>query len=842
MPEAGRDLTMHVSTRWLADYVDLPPVVELAAMLSVAGLEVGSARTVGVEPFTGLRLDDPGPAWDRERIVIGRIVGVDRHPDADKLKLPRGAYGSGREMALVTGAPNIAAGDSGQWCVLALSGAKVIDGHSKEKVLKELKPTTIRGVPSDAMLCSAYELGLSEDHDGLLFLDSGTATEGTPAADALGDVILEIDILPNMARCLALTGLAREVAALTGARVREPDTTIPASAATCPVEVVIAAPDACRRYMGIVIEGFPGGVSPERVRRLLTQSGMRPVSSAVDITNFVMLEQGQPLHAFDLDKLEARADGKPVAIEVRFARAEETLRTLDGNVRTLNSDMLVIADAKGPIALAGVMGGSETEVDAGTRRLFVESAQFDAVVVRKTSRALNLFSEAATRYTRGVTPVLAAHGLGRAARLFIERGAIAVSAPVDCHPVPELPRTARYDWALATRLAGAEIPRDRTRSILSALEFEIVAEDASGLTVRIPWHRLDVQEGLHDIVEDVVRLYGYGNLQPRLPAEAPPPPRVNLRQVFEDRLKDALAGLGLREVISYALTSADAERVILGDQSDGASVLLANPISPERAMMRRSVLASLVAAAQSNAARGESVKIFELGTAFLPESGQRFPREARRLAIALSGLRSAESAHGAAPAVMDFYDLKGVAESLLAALRVGAVRFVQGNHEALHPGKQALVTGAGGVEIGVIGELHPRRAVALGETPNRILVAEFDASVLETLYQSTFRASAIPRFPAARRDLAVVVKEACAAGEVESILRESGAPLLAAVRLFDLYRGDPLGEGFKSLAYALDYQALDRTLTDKEVEQAHTRIESQLRTRLSAKIRGKDIA
>ena len=833
---------MHVSTRWLADYVDLPPVAELAAMLSLSGLEVGSARTVGVEPISGVRIEDPGPVWDREKIVIGRVVSVDRHPDADKLKLPRVAYGSGREMALVTGAPNIAPGESGQWCVLALSGAKVIDGHSKEKVLKELKPTTIRGVPSEAMLCSAYELGLSDDHEGLLFLDSGTAPEGTPASEALGDVVLEIDILPNMARCLALTGLAREVAALTGGRVREPDTSIPSGTGPCPVKVAIEAPDACRRYMGLVIEGFTGGVSNERVRRLLALSGMRPISAAVDITNFVMLEQGQPLHAFDLDKLEARAGGKPVEITVRFARPGETLKTLDGQDRALASDMLVIADAIGPVALAGVMGGADTEVDGSTRRVFLESAQFDAVAIRRASRAFNLFSEASTRYTRGVSPVLAAHGLGRAARLFLERGAASVSQVADCHPVPEYPREVRYDWAAARRLAGCDIPPERVRPILSALEFEVTGEDPRGLTLRLPWHRLDIQEGLPDIVEDVVRLYGYGNLTPRLPSEAPPPPRANPRQRFEDGLKDLLAGMGLREVINYALTSPEAEKVVLGASATGPAVTLANPISPERSIMRRSVLASLVAAAHGNASRGDTVRVFELGTAFLPEAGSPFPNEARRLAIAVSGARNAESVHGADTGSMDFYDLKGIAEGLLAGLRISGVTFAPGAHEALHPGKQARLLGHSGEEIGFLGELHPRRAAALGETPRRILLAEFDARILENLARHTFKARAIPRFPAARRDLAVVVPEACPAGEVEAVLREAGAPLLDAVSLFDLYRGEALGEGFKSLAYALDYLAPDRTLTDKEVEQAHSRIETRLKAKLGARIRGKDIA
>lgn len=833
---------MHVSTRWLADYVDLPPAAELASMLSLSGLEVGSARTVGVEPIAGVRMEDPGPVWDREKIVIGKVVSVGRHPDADKLKLPRVAFGNGREMTLVTGAPNIAPGDSGQWCVLALSGAKVIDGHSKEKVLKELKPTVIRGVPSEAMLCSAYELGLSEDHEGLLFLDPGTAPEGAPAAEALGDVVLEIDILPNMARCLALTGLAREVAALTGGRVREPDSSLPPGAGACPVKVSIEAPDACRRYMGLVVEGFPGGVSTERVRRLLAQSGMRPISAAVDITNFVMLEQGQPLHAFDLDKLEARAAGKPVEITVRYARAGETLTTLDGADRILSADMLVIADAAGPVALAGVMGGAATEVDSNTRRIFLESAHFDAVAIRRASRAFNLFSEASTRYTRGVSPVLAARGMGRAARLFLAGGASSVSAAADCHPAPEAPREVRYDWAAARRLAGCEIPAERVRAIVSALEFHVVSEDANGLTLRLPWHRLDVQEGLPDIVEDVVRLYGYGNLAPRLPAEAPPPPRANARQRFEDGLKDLLAGMGLREVISYALTSPAAERVILGGEADGPAVALANPISPERAIMRRSVLAGLAASAQANAARGDAVRVFELGTAFWPRQGERFPSEARRLAIAMSGSRHAESVHGGASGAMDFFDLKGVVEGMLAGLRVLGAAFVAGAHPALHPGKQARVVGPGGEELGFLGELHPRAAVALGGTPSRIHLAEFDAGWLEKLSSQSFRARAIPRFPAARRDLAVVVPEACPAADVEALLREAGTPLLETARLFDLYRGDPLGEGFKSLAYALDYQASDRTLTDKEVEQAHSRIETRLRAKLGARIRGKDIA
>lgn len=833
---------MNVSTRWLADYVDLPPAGELASRLSLAGLEVGSARAVGVEAVEGVRAEEPGPVWDRERIIVGRVVSVDRHPDADKLKLPRVSFGQGREMTLVTGAPNIAAGDSGQWCVLALTGARVYDGHAKEKVLKELKPTTIRGIPSEAMLCSAYELGLSDDHEGLLFLDEGAAPEGTPAALALGDVVLEIDILPNMARCLALTGLAREVAALTGASVREPETSIPAGGTPCAVKVSIQATAACRRYMGLVVEGVQGGPSPERVRRLLAQSGMRPISSPVDITNFVMLELGQPLHAFDLDKLEARANGKPVEIVVRFAAAGEVLRTLDGQDRILAADMLVIADAMGPVALAGVMGGADTEVGPATRRIFLESAHFDPVAIRRASRAFNLFSEASTRFTRGIPPVLAARGLGRAARLFLERGAASVTQAADCHPAPEVPRECRYDWAAARRLAGCDIPPDRVRSILAALEFEIVREDALGLVLRLPWHRLDIQEGLPDIVEDVVRLYGYANLTPRLPAEAPPPPRANSRQRFEDGLKDLLAGMGLREAINYALTSPGAERVILGDEADGPAVSLANPISPERSIMRRSVLASLAHAAQANAARGEIVRVFELGTAFLPREGTLFPLEARRLALALSGDRNPESVHGSDTGDLDFFDLKGLVEGLLAGLRVSGATFAHADLAALHPGKQARLMGPGGEELGCLGELHPRRAASLGETPGRILVAELDAEALERLSSATFKALAIPRFPAARRDLAVVVPEACPAGEVEAVVREGGAPLLDSVTLFDLYRGEALEPGFKSLAYALDYLASNRTLTDKEVEQAHLRIETRLKARLGARIRGKDIA
>ncbi len=841
---------MKVPLGWLGELVRLPGSTELAEKLTLAGLEVGSARAFGAPPPAGLRLEDTAPPWDADKVMVCRVIRVDPHPDAEKLKLPVVDIGAGIEKMVVTGAPNLQVGDSGQLCIIALTGANLYDGHSETKVIKTLAPTKIRGILSDAMLCSAYELGLTEDHDGLLFLDQDEAEPGTPAVQALGDVVLDIDILPNMARCLSLVGIAREVSALTGASlclpISNPPTDGPPLAS---VEVALADPALCTRYRAIVLDGVHVGPSPGWMRRRLASAGMRPISNVVDITNYVMIEQGQPLHAFDFDKLQARASGKPVRIEVRPATPGETMRTLDGQDRSLEPGLLVIADTAGPIALAGVMGGADTEVGPSTTRVLLEGACFDPVAIRRSARAYQLHSEASQRFTRGVPAELASLALDRAAELLIRyAGAVLRSGVAEAWPTRIPIRTVRLEYQAVARLLGAAPPMERVGEILRALDFKLkpLQDGEPGFHVEIPWHRLDIQDGVADLVEDIARLWGHENIPASLPSGEVQAPVEQPDLALEDRVRDMLAGLGSREMISHALTSPEREEAFLQISDRGPAVTLANPISPDRCQLRRSLLGGVVEAARLNVRHTPTIRLFEIGTAFLHQGGRSlFPREERRVALVLAGRRTESHWDDKTKSValdLDFYDLKGLLESLLEGLGIGVGRFNQPAHIVpfLHPGRQAVLSSLGGEYLGLLGEIHPRLARSLEIVSPRIMVAELLLEPLRAAAREIPLVKPVARFPAALRDIAVLVEESLPAIELEQAIRESGTGLISACRIFDLFTGAGIPPGKKSIALALGYQAADRTLGDKEIDLAHRKVEEHLRKKFGAHIRGKD--
>ena len=843
---------MKVPLGWLGGLVRLPGPTELADKLTLAGLEVASARAIGFEPPSGLRIDEPAPPWATDKVLICRVIRVDPHPDAEKLKLPVVDMGNGVEKTVVTGAPNLKIGDSGQICVIGLTGSTLLDGHSETKVYKTLAPTKIRGVLSDAMLCSAYELGLSNDHDGLMFLEEGEGNPGDSAASVLGEVVLEIDILPNMARCLSLVGIAREVAALTGAPLTLPN---PKPLATGPeigsqLGVSIADPSLCSRYRGIILDSVKVAKSPGWMRRRLAAAGMRPISNVVDITNYVMIELGQPLHAFDLDKLEARASGKPIHIEVRAARAGEKLRTLDGQERTLEAGMLVISDSQGPIALAGVMGGADTEVTATTTRVLLEGATFDPVSIRRSARALQLHSEASQRFTKGVPAELASMGLDRAAELLIAHaGATLRKGHSETWPVKAQAKLVRLPHASVERLLGIAPPMAKIGEILGALDFKCkpLSDGEPGFEVEIPWHRLDIQDGVADLVEDIARLWGHAHIPTRLPSGPSPAAAPQADLEFEDLLRDALAGLGLREMISHSLSSPEREEPFVCP-STGPAVGLANPISPERAQLRRTLLPGITEAARNNSRHAETIRFFELGTAFLADQAKApFPREERRVGVVLAGKRTIVNWADCQPAAhgeIDFFDLKGVLETLFTAMGAQGVSFQQPASPLvhLHPGRQALIIGPEGKAWGSLGELHPRLARSLDISSPRLILAEMDLAPLQACSKPVPRVKPVARYPAALRDIAVVVDNNTPGGNLRDAILQAGGGLITACRLFDLFSGQGIAPGKKSIAFALGYQSPDKTLTDKEIDQAHRKVEDHLRKQFSAQIRGKDDA
>jgi phenylalanyl-tRNA synthetase beta chain len=834
---------MKIPLNWLRDYVSLPTdVAELVERLTLAGLEVGGVRLLGLPAPQGLRVksEEVGPVWDRDKIFVAQVVKVEKHPDADKLKLPTVAYGEGRTKAMVTGAPNIHVGDVGQKVILALSGSVLFDGHSSPKALKELKPAKIRGVPSDAMVCSSYELGIDEEHEGIILLEDD-APVGMPLADFMGDVVLEIDVLPNMARCLSLIGVAREVGAIFGQPLKLPPQKAKAEGETIEGKVRVRIEDAklSARYAAMLLKGVKVGPAPGWMQRRLTYAGMRPINNVVDITNYVMLEWGQPLHAFDYDLLVKRAGGKAPTIIVRPARDGEVLRTLDNVERKLTPEMLVIADETGPIALAGVMGGAETEVSPSTTNVLLESANFDFLNIRRTMRALDLPSEASYRFSRSIHPETVRPAAERAAELMrLHAGATVCKGIVDVYPAPLPPRVIDLTMSEVRRILGMTMTSEECAKVLRALEFKVEVTGPDALRATVPPHRLDIQEGAADLIEDLARLHGYDRLPATLLSDQLPRQTGNPALEFEESVRDLMVNVGLQEVITYALTTPEKEAPLGLPPTE--YVTLKNPVSSDRTVMRHSILAGMLEVLANNLRHTDDVRLFEIGAVYLPRSDAKLPDEPRRLAIVLCGKRHRAfwgDAGKASADALDFYDLKGMIEALVEQLHLEEVCYRPAPHiPALHPGQVAELVVDTKV-VGHFGQLHPKVAEAFGAGGRQILAGELDLDAIRAALPARYLYKPVPRFPAALRDIAVIVEEGITANRVASEIRAAGGELLRDVRLFDLYRGESVPAGTKSLAYALTYQADDRTLTDKEVDRAHKMIEGRLEHVLKARIR-----
>lgn len=842
---------MKVPLSWLHEYVDIDlPVAQLVERLTLAGLEVGHVRVVGRPIPEGLHIkpEDQGPVWDRDKIIIGKVLSVEKHPQADRLTLPTIDYGAREPRKIVTGAPNLKVGDSGQKIILALAGSKLFDGHSDVKKISELKPKEIRGIMNDAMVCSAYELGISDEHEGIIILEP-EAPVGKPLMDYMAEIVLEIDVLPNMARCLSMIGVAREAAALTGRELRKPKPTgeFLGEPIDGQVKVQIDNPKLSARYTAMLIRSIKLGPSPGWMQRRLTYAGMRPINNIVDITNYVMLEWGQPLHAFDYDVLKTRAGGQTPTIIVRPARDGEVLKTLDGQERKLTwqdehgqaAAALVIADTVGPIALAGVMGGLETEVTDKTINILLESASFDFVSIRKAMRHFNLPSEASARFSRGIHPEIVKPAAERAADLMrLHASGRVARGIVDTYPAPPAVQSIALEMAEIRKVLGMNFSRKEAIQILRALEFEVTEDAPDTLLVKAPPHRVDIQTGSADLIEDLIRIHGYDKLPATAMADQLPEQLGNASLSLEERVRDILVDAGLQEAITYSLTM-PAKEAPLGLPAS-KYVELRNPISAERSVLRHTLLAGVLDVAAANLRHTADVRLFEVGPVFLPREGVKLPDEPRHLALVLTGRRSPEfwgdGAGTAAPA-LDFFDLKGVVQALVGDLHLAEVGYKTSTAPYLHPGRAAELL-LQGKAVGSFGQLHPKVAQAYELGDRAVLAGEFDLELLLAAVPERYTYTPVPRFPAALRDIAVIVPEDVLAERVVAEIRAAGGDLLRGVRLFDLYRGGSIPPGTKSLAYALAYQADDRTLTDKEVDKAHKKIEDRLKHVLKAQIRG----
>lgn len=857
---------MRIPLSWLRDYVEIGDSPEkLAEQLTFAGLEVESIEYIGVpSPAKGGKQAN-SLAWERDKILVGELREVKRHPNADRLTLAVVDYGRPEPIQVVTGAPNIRVGDSGQKVVLALEGARLYDGHKPGRELMTLKKTKIRGIESGSMVCSEKELGLSEDHEGIILLPED-APVGTPLVDYMGDVVFDIKINPNMARAQSVLGVAREVAALRGRKIVMEDRSRGqiSGPVTDFVAIEIADPRLCARYSAIIIRNVQIKPSPHWMQRRLELAGMRPINNVVDVTNYVMIDRGQPLHAFDYDKLAARAKGGKPTIIVRAARDGEKMVTLDGVARDLKPTDLLITDTAGPVAIAGVMGGAETEVSAESKNILLEAANFDYISVRRTTQDQKLPSEAATRFGRGIHPSQTVPAALRAAELMAGFGGGQVDRAVaDAFPAPVVEPTIEVTAHEVRRILGIELPVDQMVEILEKLDFHVTPRGPGAIAVTPPDYRLDV-DGADDVIEELARIYGYDRIPSLLIADALPPQYTNLPLEREEQARDLLTNAGLQEIITYAMTNPAAEARLGRSPDDDALsasglidprprrpyVEIENPVSSEHSVMRQSLLPSVLAALASNMRFTNRAALFEIGRVYLkrlegesmtadelPEDeAARLPLEKRRLAIAVTGPRDIPSWQQADMTPTGFYDLKGILEDLAQGLHLKEVSYSATGNDMFHPGRGALMLVAG-TPVGVLGELHPviRERFDLPTLP--VLAGEFDLEEILAQAETSFRVKPLSRYPAVVQDIALILDEGIPAARVAELIRQSGGELLTQARLFDLYHGDPLPSGKKSLAYRLTFQAMNRGLADADAATVREKIVNRLKRELGAELR-----
>jgi len=848
---------MRVPLSWLKEYVDIIlPVDELEEKLTLAGLEVANVEYIGVEPPPSVRLqkqmkpDDVVTgngriSWARDKIFVGQVVSVERHPNADRLTLVTVEYGAEEPLTVVTGAPNLKPGDSGQKVAFATAGAVLIDAYADSFKTRKLKPGKIRGILSQGMVCSERELGLSDEHEGIIILPED-APVGAPLADYLGDVVFDIDITPNMIRIASIIGVAREVAAITGADLH---IAMPTWQTTPPpvdeyADVEIIDDDLCHRYTATIIRDVQVLPSPFWVQHRLRLVGQRPISNLVDVTNYVMFEWGQPLHAFDYDKLLARARSigqDRVKIIVRRAEDGEKFTTLDGVERTLDSDVLMICDEAGPIAIGGVMGGLETEVSDETHNVLLESAAFEFINIRQTAKKLKLPSEAAYRFSRGVPPELNPIGNVRGAQLMADLGGGNIAdGIIDDYPRPqpvvEVPVTVRD----VQRWLGIDLSQEEIIAILQRLEFGIRTEGET-IWATVPWYRQDVTITA-DLLEEIARIYGYDNIPETLLRDELPPQRRNWAWELEEQLRDIMVAAGLQETINYSLTSIENYRKTFPENPEAAPgpekfIMLANPLSQERSVLRRCLGVSALENLQRNLRYTDRMATFEIGLGYRPEAGDGvLPAEVRLLAIALTGPRDPGNWLGRDETPMDFFDAKGILETLFD--RLGALEDVEFRAEGAHIfGPKAAGVYLKGQKIGSIGEVHPqvREAFDLGDRP--VALAGLQIEPLIPYIQTKKKLRPISEFPPVKEDMAFVVDENIPAGVVEALIRQTAGANLKDIQLFDVYRGDPIPPGKKSLAFSLIFQSPTKTLTDKDTARLRKKIVGRLRREIGAELR-----
>jgi phenylalanyl-tRNA synthetase beta chain len=797
---------MRLSLNWLKEFVDCPLAPEeLAERLTLVGFEVEALEAFNPD-FSG--------------VVVGRAVRVDPHPNADRLTVVEVEDGR-RTYQVVCGAPDVTAG---RMYAFAPPGATISEG-------RELKAVKLRGVLSEGMLLAEDELGVSSDHATLMAIPQDLAL-GRDLALALefADVVLEVAVTPNRPDCLSVLGLAREVAALCRQPLRLPEIDFAEAdeAIDRLAKVTILDPVACPRYAARLLAGLTVGPSPFWMRHRLQLAGQRPINNLVDVTNYVLLELGQPLHAFDFDRL----GGGEIVVRLP-GPGEETFVTLDDQERRVDPETLYICDAARPVALAGIMGGQKSEVTPDTHRVLIESAYFNPPHIRRAAKRLGLSTESSYRFERGVDPDGVIRALERAAQLMAALGGGRVlRGRIDAYPNP-VARPRLTVWvSRANQILGTDYSKEKVVGLLRDLHLPVLELDGDTLAVQAPSHRGDLEREI-DLIEEVARLGGFGEIPVTLPEGVVAVPRPGPLVRLGREAKEILLGQGFFEVVTYSFQS-ERHRGLLGEPEAASPLYLANPLSEEQALMRTSLLPGLLDMVRRNTLKQNlDVRIFELAKIFLPQPGADLPREEEWLAGVMAGTRAGLSWHTPAED-QDFFDLKGVVEKLLEGLLIREVSFSrEGLPSYFRYGATVLVAEE---PVGWLGELLPTVAERLDLAGNLLaFLLNFEALCRRAEAFPLY--APLPRYPAVYRDVALVLPEGVPAAQVTQVLHRHGAPWLEEARLFDVYAGRPIPPGKRSLAFHLTYRDPERTLTDEVVDRKHEALIKALAGELGAELR-----
>lgn len=811
---------MQVSIKWLKDYIDFTETPEqLADKLTMAGIPVENV----VDPGEGL-----------EKVVTGRIEKLEPHQNSDHLQICTMNVGLAENIIIVTGAQNVA---EGQVVPVAMVGAHLPNGMKISK-------GKLRGVASNGMLCSAQELKLDleklpeEQKTGIFILPSDTPV-GIPAKDVLGlnDVVLEFELTANRADCFSVFGLVREIAAITGNKPHFPEIKVNEDDNTKLNDIFsveIADPDLCSRFSTRMLKNVKIGPSPEWMQQRLEGAGIRSINNVVDVTNFVMIELGHPMHAYDYDKITGK---KLIA---RRAIEGEELHTLDDTSRKAKSEMLVIADSEKAAGLAGIMGGFETEITDTTTTVVLESADFYGPCIRRTARACGLSSEASGRFERGVDSETTIKALDRAAQLLQEMGACTVcEGIVDVYPNPKQANYVTFTPEQINNHLGTNIAKDVMLNIITSVGFDVTKDENDEITVKVPSWRNDVT-CMADISEEIARLHGFDKIKSTLPNGVSMQGTQSAKQTFIDKVKASLSSQGLYETISFALTNEEIfnKLNIPQDSPLRKAVPIMNPLSDEYPLVRTTLLSSIFDNLARNLARkNDDVALFEVGSVFFPKAlpVTELPDEVVKIAGAITGRRNAQGWNQANDMV-DFYDAKGIIEELLANLRVTRYTVEAGTHYAMHPGKTALFKKGRDV-IATVGEVHPAVLSAYGIT-KPVYIFELDATTVMKYMAKDLKYKALPKYPATSRDLAMLVDVDVNAADIEKAMTKAAGQNLTQITLFDVYTGKQVEEGKKSLAFSLTFQSNDKTLTDAEIDPAIEKIVAKLQKDFNANLRG----